>query len=397
MRFLIINQCYTFGGTEVQTKREFKQFKQKGHQVMMITLDPNLSYHESKEEGHINVVNNYTDLKLDIHRFIEDKKLTAEVRKIVIEFNPDYIHLNNIFYSPISIYKAIRGYKAFQTIRDFRVVCPKNTCIFEDGNTCKGYKYEHCLKTCGFQNIMGIPKMILKLGAIKLQEKYRKSTCKQFACPSQCLTDYCNAHSYRTTCINNPFDIKILTDFHKRLNINKKIILFYGALSRQKGVDELLYAFISAKEKINSLELHIIGSVADDIDVNLFERAQKLENIIYYGKRDYDFIIRKLQEVYAVIIPSLWMENYPNTALEGIATDCIVCGSNRGGIPEFIVEERCKFNVLNQDEIINTLVFLEKSTEEDYKRICGQQKELFYLNNTQERYYNRVIDLLSSL
>lgn len=397
MRYLIINQYYTFGGTEVQTKREFNYFRKQGHKVLLLTLDPELEYHQSMEDGHLNIVNKYTDKKLDFFRLFEDRNLTKEIQLQISLFKPDCVHLNNIFYSPNSIYKALENKKVFQTIRDFRVLCPKNTCVYEDGITCTGYGWFKCMHQCGFKSPKMLPKLCLKLLVIKKLEMKRKRCCAKIVCPSECLTEYCRAYGYDVECINNPFEMKEIENFYKVLPKSKRIVMFYGALSKNKGVNELLSAFLFAEKKLENLELHIVGSISDDIDKNLFEEAIKHENIKYFGQKEYRFIMEKLKEVYAVIIPSLWLENYPNTALEGIATDCIICGSNRGGIPEFIVDNRCKFDVLKREEIIRTLQFISISTLDEYKVICAEQKKKFLENNSQENYYSRILKTIDSL
>lgn len=397
MKYLIINQCYTYGGTEVQTKREFQDFKRRGIDVRLITLDCSLDLGESCEENHINLVGKEDAFKFDYYRFFIDRGLYKRLVTYITDFNPDYIHLNNIFYSPRAVYKAVRKYRTFQTIRDFRVVCYKNVCIHNDYTACFGYKYDNCFKKCMPHDLKEAIKFLLKAIAIHVNEKVRKNACEIFVCPSQCLTEYCNRHGYKTICVNNPFDVSLLDTFKKQVNFEKRIILFYGSLSKFKGVEQLLRAFLNVQRECKNLELHIVGKLDDDVNAEFFWEATRNESIKYCGKQKYDFIIKKLETVFAVIVPSLWLENYPNTALEGTITDCIVCGSNRGGIPEFIVDDRCKFDVLHQDEIEDTIRYLSVVSQEEYIEICKEQKSRFLQNNLQERYYSNIMKLLKEM
>ena len=54
-------------------------------------------------------------------------------------------------------------------------------------------------------------------------------------------------------------------------------------------------------------------------------------------------MIGKLQDAFAVITPSIAFENYPNIGLEAIACNCLVCGTDNGGIPEMAASEKLLF------------------------------------------------------
>jgi glycosyltransferase involved in cell wall biosynthesis len=102
------------------------------------------------------------------------------------------------------------------------------------------------------------------------------------------------------------------------------------------------------------VELHIVGKIENKSLEKLLLRYLENDKTSYIGTMSYAQIVEKLQSVHTVVIPSLWIENYPNTALEGLITECIAIGSDRGGTKELIANDDFVFDVLNpQTSLIN--------------------------------------------
>ncbi|WP_158255952.1 glycosyltransferase, partial [Clostridium luticellarii] len=191
-------------------------------------------------------------------------------------------------------------------------------------------------------------------------------------------------------CINNPFDFTKLNEFSKKLSDNIKVYMYYGAINEEKGVFKLLEAF-NKFSKDKNVKLIIAGK-ADENDLNRL-KAYLNNKTEYLGFLSYDKIIQKLQEIYSVVVPSLWMENYPNTVLEGMCTECLVLGSNRGGIPDMLRNGKgVIFNVLDIDDIISALEKSYNMNFKEYKSIVNKAKKYAIYNNSTNKYYERLIN-----
>lgn len=144
----------------------------------------------------------------------------------------------------------------------------------------------------------------------------------------------------------------------------KKRLLYYcGAIRSGKGVFWLLENY--RQQDYQNLELHLVGPLElDDEDragksmwrneatdsqkkkeyqTERFYRLLKESGAIYEGEVNREELIRRLREAYAVIIPSIAFENYPNVGLEAIVCNCLVCGAENGGIPEMVGSEKLLF------------------------------------------------------
>lgn len=389
-RYVLINELYSFGGTEVQGKREKRLMESKGHEVLYITFD--LSYahgFDPEDAAHYNFRIPYGWLQTKIYRLIADKRLEREVRHVIDGFAPDFIHINNADEHAQVIYRAVKGYPVFQTLRDYTSVCPTGLCIDRNKQICEGMNYCNCIAKCTPQQKKG---MFLYWYLIRKRIYHiRTKVVPYFVCPSQTLTDYCNRHGLNTTCINNPFDFSAIQNQHKQLT-DKKVYLYYGLIAPHKGVRELLNAFdFFAKGK--KAELLLAGKCQPDMQGEL-ERYRDHPQIHYLGLLPQSRIMELLRTVNVVVVPSLWMENYPNTVLEGLCCECIVIASSRGGMKEMIRDDRLIFDVLNQQDMIEKLEYTYHMDDETVRQVTAANKAFVLENNSMEKYYQRITKFL---
>lgn len=389
MKVLLINDFLIKGGTEVQGLREKKILEDHGHNVMLLTFDCDFP----ENDNYFNLENGFINIKLKenfifriLSRVFINIKVKKKIERIINSYNPDIIHLNNIYNYTITKYNVVSKYKNIQTIRDYAAVCPLATCIKLDGSVCRGMNYNNCYSECGksFGNIM---KIFINTKNNKIRKKY----INKFICPSEKLTEYCKEHNYNVECINNPFDFEKIKILDKNIDFNNKKYLYYGAINEEKGIMPFIDAFIDfSKDK--SVELVIAGKVKDSIRKDFFNKINNINKIKYKGFLKYDDMMEELRNVYTVVVPSKWMENYPNTVLEGHATETLVIGSNRGGIPNMLSDGKgFIFDIDNKDSIVDCLEKTYKLSNQEYFDIVYKAKKFVIQNNSFDKYYFNII------
>ncbi|MFU0784635.1 MAG: glycosyltransferase [Thermoanaerobacterium thermosaccharolyticum] len=393
MKIVIMNDLLVCGGAEMQSRREKELLESNGHEVYLLTYDydfpRNHNFYKS-DNGFFNIPIKNSGINKIKRKLFFDEILYSKTRAILKRLNPDIIHVNNLYLAPITQYKSLDGFNVVQTIRDYSAVCPLSTCIYKDYTICKGIKYNNCNLRCSSY------KTPIKKYMYDTVYELRKKYVDKFICPSEKLTEYCKDHSYNIECINNPFDFSKLEKFKKAIDHNTKKYMYYGAINEEKGVFKLLEAF-NKFSKNKNVKLIIAGK-ANKTSLDKLKLYLNNNKIEYLGFLSYDKIIKKLEEVYSVIVPSLWMENYPNTVLEGMCTECLVLGSNRGGIPDMLKDDKgIIFDVLDINDIVNAL---EKSYNIDiqqYKKIINKSKKYAIYNNSIEKYYERLINCFNDV
>lgn len=114
-------------------------------------------------------------------------------------------------------------------------------------------------------------------------------------------------------------------------------LVFLGRLVSDKGVDMLLESLCQLRQKGLTPSLTIIGSGPEKD--NLETRTQKLkltEQVSFAGQKIGKELRESLNAHNIMVVPSLWSEPFGVVALEGIASGCVVVGSEGGGLKDAI-------------------------------------------------------------
>lgn len=389
MKILILNDLLIGGGAEMQGLREKNILEKNGHKVYYLTFDSKFPSDQeySIKNGFINIALKNSGISKIINKLCINKSLYNRILFEINRISPDIIHINNLYLAPKTQYRALSNFNnTIQTIRDYSAVCPLNTCIKLNKEVCSGMDYNNCLNVCG-KNL----KLRLKIMRNLNNNEQRKQSINNYICPSKKLTEYCKKHNYDIECINNPFDFEKFRKFNKKVNFADKKYLYYGAINNDKGVLPLIKAFEKFREGKQNVELILAGKVSNDVkkEIDYYIESNKIR---YLGYLKYEDMINVLEEVYAIVVPSQWMENYPNTVLEAKATETLVIGSNRGGIPEMIQDNRFIFDIDNIDKIVSVLENSYFLSVDEYKAITKKNREESEKNNSIDIYYKKIID-----
>lgn len=377
------------GGAEIQNYRERDLFCTKGHKVIVLTFDNSFPAYQDSEW-----INMPIKIENRLNRWIDKlwgtKSIREELNTILAKVDPDFIHLNGVFSIPLDVMDCIKKYKTIQTIRDYSAVCPCGTCVDKNNMECKGYAQASCFR-CGHFDV----KCFYNYLALKIINKKRKVNLNAIITPSRALAEKCNDNGLNAQCINNPFDFtKIKLKTYKDFN-GTKLYLYYGLIAKNKGIRELISAFENFA-KHHDVKLIMIGKVYSAFEQE-FEQLKNKQFLTYLGQKEFNEIMDLYPEIYCVIVPSLWIENYPNTVLEALANKTLVIGSNRGGIPEMIQDDNLLFDILDRDDVIAKMNYSFSLNVEKYKQITDNGYERVSSNNTLENYYNKLVFIYESL
>ena len=389
MKIVIINEFVKMGGAEIQTFRERDLFLANGHSVTVLTFDCSFPACESKEWINIPI-----KIENKAKRWVDKlwglKAVQQQIASVLSKIDPDFIHINGVFCAPLDVMECVKKYKAIQTIRDYAAVCPYGTCTNERDEECKGIANTNCFE-CGRFNI----RCFYNYLSLKALNKKRREYLDAIITPSQALAQKCWENGLYAKCINNPFDFSKIRYIGPKISVGTKKYLYYGLISENKGIKQLTSAFETFAERCD-VELILVGKVYAQFQEQ-FDIIKNRKHITYLGQKEYDEIMNLYQNIYCVVVPSLWIENYPNTVLEALANKTLVIGSNRGGIPEMIQDERMVFDILDKGDIISKLEYTYTMSDEEYKETTENNYKRVFENNTPEKYYDRMMLLIKNI
>jgi glycosyltransferase involved in cell wall biosynthesis len=162
--------------------------------------------------------------------------------------------------------------------------------------------------------------------------------------------------------------------------------LFYGRLSREKGVDTLIQA---AQQAGIRLKLAGTGSLSEKYGSSPDPRIE------FLGHQTGAALWKLVSQASFVLVPSEWYENNPLTILEAYGLGKPVIGSRIGGIPEIVQDGQSGF--LFEPGNINELAALLKKAadmdELEYQRMSMSARRFANKTFEPEKHYAQLIKI----
>ena len=183
--------------------------------------------------------------------------------------------------------------------------------------------------------------------------------------------------------------------------------LYAGRIIQDKGVLELIDAFIKMRERLpeelkNRITLDIIGFIEKPAPYEraVLEKAKKYADIIKCQNRiSTSRLAEKYNEYDVVLMPTLIEESFGLVALETIAKGIPLITTNSGGVPEVVGEGAIIINKENNlvDKLTDAMTKL--AVDENFRRELGK-KAFSEARRTVEfdinTYYYRLVDILDT-
>ncbi len=389
-----MNDNLICGGAEIYALNLKKILEKDNNDVKLLTFDKEFDKNILNIKNTKNITNisvSMNKISKLINKIIYNAILAKKIKNEINNFLPDLIILNTIFVSPITQMKACKGYKIIQIIHDYSVVCPKSTCIKEDYSICEGYKYNDCIKACKYHN--SILQMVLKHNLVCRLEKLRKKMVDISVSPSQNLYKYLKKYGYNAVCINNPLQVSQLPQ--NEISDKLKKYIYIGNINNRKGIFRFIKVFKKFCKNKN-VQLTLIGKpTSNENSEKLKELISDEEKIEYLGFIENEKIKEYMNKSDFVVVPSIWLENYPTTVIEAMASKSLVIGSTRGGIPEILSDGRgMMFDVLDETDIEKILNKTYNMTNEEYQNIITKAYEYIKDNNSFDTYLKKLKEIL---
>ncbi len=335
MKFMSISGMFApffGGGAEFSSYNLAKWLRNQGHEVGVLTTAPtpddvmNGELYEGLQMWRIYMPRPYSIHKLGkkwqkpIWHFQDhfdpaNRKIAA---KVFDEFKPDFVNIHILQGLGHNVIKEIakRDIPALYFHHDLGLVCIKRS-MFSKGKEC----IDQCIPckfSCQHQEriIRKVPRITICSPSQANLDKIGKS----FPLNRYHSKAILNANSYP----------KAKT---KRVESRITRLLYVGRLDVTKGVD-LLIDICKNLSKNYEFTLTIVGDGPDK------ERLQNIANNLdwckFTGHVNQEEVSNYMANSEVLLIPSLWAENSPGVVINALTKGLPVIGSNKGGIPELI-------------------------------------------------------------
>lgn len=241
---------------------------------------------------------------------------------------PDVIHVHNTWplISPSIYWKATQlGIPIVQTLHNFRLNCPqamflRNNQICED---CLGHlPWRGVLRSCYRHSTAQSAVLATMLVTHRALGTWQDKVTRYIALNHFCRNKFIEGGLPAGKIVVKPNFV----DFAPPKETPRNGFLFVGRLSPEKGVR----VAVDAVRSIPGCELRVAGSGPEQSILS------DHSGITALGMLDAEAIRQEMQSAVALVLPSLWYENFPRTLVEALACGLPIIASRLGAMAELV-------------------------------------------------------------
>lgn len=276
---------------------------------------------------------------------LEAKK---KLEKLIDDWQPDIAHAHNVYHhlSP-SVLSALnkRNIPTVLTAHDFKLACPAYKMFNDKGicERCKGGNLTHVVLNRCVRDSLVISTLIAVESTIHRMFGLYRNTVDRVVVPSRFLFNKLVEWGWpaeKLAYIPNFIHIEQYEPDYRPGDY----FVFFGRLAQEKGVDKLLRAAAKAGAKVK-----ILGTGPLEQALKTFAAREQVD-VEFLGYRSGDDLKSIIAKSRAVVLPAQWYENAPISIMEAYALGKIIIGSNLGGVPEMVEDDRTGYLFEHDDE-----------------------------------------------
>ncbi|MFA6284938.1 MAG: glycosyltransferase [Parcubacteria group bacterium] len=309
---------------------------------------------------------------------------TRKIAKLLDEFQPDVIHIHNIYHqiSP-SILLEIkkRRIPIVMTVHDWKLICPNYLLNCEEPycKKCVAGKYWHCVsKKCVKNSYAKSLIAVLGLYFHRWLKIYEKNVDLYIA-PSRFVKNILVQAGFPEKKIKVLAHFASVQDSQNGKDANgENYALYFGRISKEKNVDELIEIFKSLP-----IKLVLAGNREAGFEI------PRHPNIKYAGFKNSVELAKLIKNSSFVVSASKLAETFGLVALEAISAEKPFVGYDVGGYGEMIENGANGYLVKNKEEFKSKILEYASGKATKFKF----QADKF----SPERYYVGIVDIFQSI
>jgi glycosyltransferase involved in cell wall biosynthesis len=331
-----------------------------------------------------------------IPSFIYSSKSYNSLKRLLKSEKPDIAHLH-IFYGQLtsSVLKALREEKVpiVMTVHEYRMLCPVSVLMNNNGEVCEkcaGNSYWPCVVSKCNKGNYAFSAISAMESAFRDKFFDYKEYVDHFIMVSQFIK---RKHSQYFPDIENKSSILYNFQSIPKIKSDSRIevdLVFFGRLSREKGILTLLQALVKRKW----ISLKIIGTGPEEAEINEFIEVNSLQNVHLLGFCKGDDLWGNISSAKFAIVPSECYENNPMTVIESFFLGVPVIGSDIGGIPELINKKNgFIFQPGKIDHLIEKIDEALNLNSQDYTLLSDNAKLFAKENFSESHHYKKLLNI----
>lgn len=317
MRIIVVHNAYLHkGGEDSVMEAEVAMLSSQGHSVELFLRDNETLHEMSRTSAAVHTI------------WSAEAKRAFET--LARSFKPDVVHAHNTFplISPAIYWVADRLHvPIIQTLHNFRLLCPQ-AMFLRGGKVCEDClgkvpwrgAVRGCYRDSKLQStvLAGMVTLHRALGT------WQNKVTRYIALNEFCRSKFIEGGLPAERIVVKPNFV----DFEAPAHGNRSGFLFVGRLSVEKGIDVLA----GAANALSDTAIRVAGTGPEGA------RLEGAKGITALGALNMDAIKTEMSHSLALVLPSIWYENFPRTLVEAFASGLPVIASRLGALAELVTE-----------------------------------------------------------
>ena len=321
-----------------------------------------------------------------------------KIREMLRDFRPDVAHVRNIYHhlSPSILWELKKqGVPVLYHINDFKLLCPSYNLLSrgEACEACKGGAFWHAMNSKCYPGLGERSVLTAEAYLHRWMGTYRKCV-DLFLAPSRFVRDKFLEHGW------DGGKFEVLPHFQQVAESEPCTapangpILYFGRLSPEKGVDELLRAM----QQLPEFRLVIAGDGPQAEELQRLAASLALKNVRFAGQVAAGQRDALIAQSRFTVLPSHAYETLGKTILESYAQGRAVIATDLGSRRELVHdgETGLLYRSGNVNELASAIRLLAANPDLAEKMGRGGW-ELVTRNNKPEEHYEKMATLYSGL
>jgi glycosyltransferase involved in cell wall biosynthesis len=404
MRILFCNKYnHPFSGTEAYLFELMELLRSHGHRVALFAMaDPRgaptaydrhfVPHIDFKEDAGLG-----QKLRRAGH-LIYSLEARRRIRAMIRDFRPDVAHVRNIYHhlSPSILWELkAHNIPVIYHLNDFKLLCPSYNLVSQGEicEACKGGAFWHALRPRCYPGLGARLTLMIEAYVHRWLGTYRKCV-NLFLAPSQFVRDKFVEHGWDAEKFAVLPHFQRVHDLPESRPATDAPMLYFGRLSSEKGVDDLLRAM----QRLPQMRLIIAGDGPRRSGLQELAASLGLANVEFTGHvrpAQRDSLIAQSR---FTVLPSHAYETLGKTILESYAEGRAVVASDTGSRRELVHEGETGllYRAGDTDSLADAIATLD-SRPELAERMGRAGWDFVRQRCAPEEHYQRLLSLYEGL
>jgi len=404
MRILYCNKYnYPFSGTEVYLFEAMQLMRSRGHETALFSMQDPRGDETPYDRHFVRAIDFKTSsgiwqkVKQAAHA-IYSLEARKKIRAMIREFRPDVAHVRNIYHhlSPsILLELKAQGVPVLYHVNDFQLLCPSYNLVSQGKacEACKGGAFWHAVGQDCYPGFGARVALTTEASAHRRLGTYRKCV-DLFLAPSEFVKQKFVEHGWDANRLDVlPHFQQVSPESISSVPENGSI-LYFGRLSAEKGVSDLL----NAMRQLPHLQLVIAGDGPERATLQQMAKVLRIRNVEFVGHVDKAERDRLIADSRFTVMPSHAYETFGKTILESYAMGRAVIASDIGSRRELVRagETGLLYRCGDVIELARSIEML--ASQPELAERMGQAGREFVLRKyTAEEHYQKLVNLYEDL